>query len=198
MTEPKVHITKSFDELEALNKKYEKEGYKLACVSNTGLPFGQVRVTFLTLDCFNEKKTLPLDVELKSLKGKHILTSVDMDTKKDDDGDDCDRVMFTLDDVVYAAIEDASDGYRSNLESFQIVNEFPTNVFDGVEVVCMWLTDGSHGGDDCEILEIVNATTGDVILRVGVDNVDDYYPRFVCNFSAEAIGEVKLEDMTDD
>lgn len=30
--------------------------------------------------------------------------------------------------------------------------------------------------------------TGAVILEVGTDNIDDYYPAYVCNFSAEAIG----------
>lgn len=148
----------------------------------------------------NQLATLPSEekeVELKTLKGAYSLSgietrSVRMKLHDWSDEEDHDVVLFILDGVTYKAVEDLNDGYRSQMGSFTITNDVVYNTFDPVDVLC--LTDvGSeyHSSNSCDLLQILNAKTGDEILKVGTDNIDDYYPSFVCNFSAAAIGELE-------
>jgi hypothetical protein len=46
-----------------------------------------------------------------------------------------------------------------------------------VEGFGRWRTQGEYSGTD-EVLELIDAANGKVILEVGTSNVDDYYPSF--------------------
>lgn len=99
-------------------------------------------------------------------------------------------VRLILGGKVVEFSENPSDGYRSYHNGPEAVAATVTNTFPPVTVVCEHITEGRnewHDGSD--ILRISNASTGAVILDVGTDNVDDYYPVFVSDFSAEAIGQ---------
>lgn len=130
-------------------------------------------------------------MELKDLVGEHLLDAVDycnepvpehlcpeMDTSQ--------VVRFRLDGVVYVAREDPEDGYRSCLGELLIqsgakmVNEFAATRVVGTI---------SPEGKDEDILRFTDCATGKVVLEVGTDYLDDYYPEFVGAFHPEALSQ---------
>lgn len=134
-------------------------------------------------------------IELKDLQGKHVLDAVDFGKIPNTveyalDPDSC-AVSFRLDGVVYTATEDPSDGYRSRLRDIFVDDTPMTNVFPGVPVIGRLQEAGSYNS---EAIDFIHANTGKVILSVGTDNADDYYPCFVAFFAPENIGEIDSLD----
>lgn len=127
--------------------------------------------------------------ELKDLVGEHLLSGVDFFTEKSDDDwrhSDASACRFKLDGVIYCAVEDPSDGYRSCLRELVVrPNDRMENTFFPVRVFGQYRT--TNGSRDCEILELIDSSSGQMVLEVGTDNSDDYYPSFVANFSPEAM-----------
>lgn len=126
------------------------------------------------------------DVTLEDLLGEHTLDAVDTFVEKvkiwGDEFEDANGIRFRLDGAVYTAVEDPSDGYRSSLGTLFLGGEV-TNVFPPVRVTARKKPDGKHDKNDT--LELVDIATGKVVLEVGTDNSDDYYPSFVSSFSPE-------------
>ena len=122
-------------------------------------------------------------IELKTLVGFHTLYGVD-GVKHSIDGldryDESQVVNFDLDGVTYSAIEDPEDGYRSMLDKLIVSNESISNRFPGCKVLGSY---DSNSVDD--ILEFRDVTTGKVVLRIGTENTDDYYPNFIGVFIPE-------------
>lgn len=127
--------------------------------------------------------------KLTDLVGKHTLDAVDFSTESrkrwSDEYEDCEVCRFRLNGTVYAAVEDPDDGYRSSMREL-IVDQHAKlqNVFPAIEVVGVHRTKGKYSGED-DVLELIDTTTGKVVLEVGTDNVDDYYPGFVASFHPE-------------
>lgn len=127
-------------------------------------------------------------VKLDSLVGEHVLDAVDTFTEsvKASYGDyyeDCELIRFRLNGTVYTAIEDPSDGYRSCMSSLIVSpNDEMKNVFPPVRVMGIKKapTYGTH-----DTLQLIDLKTGKVVLEVGTDNDDDYYPSFVSAFWPE-------------
>jgi hypothetical protein len=123
-------------------------------------------------------------VELKDLVGKHILTGVSTDKvpmQTHDFGDyesveDCESISFALDGLVYTAIQDPSDGYRSSMRSIYICGSI-LNVFPATEVDCSMRENGEY--EINEVLDVVDVLSGKIILSVGTGNTNDYYPYWV-------------------
>ena len=121
-------------------------------------------------------------MELKDLVGPHILDAVDFEPQ----GlparlKDCNCIRFRLDGTVYVAIEDPNDGYRSCMGELKVMEDATmTNVFLWTRVIARCSTE-----DD--ILYLVDETTGEVVVEVGTDCSDDYYPYFVANFNPGAM-----------
>jgi len=130
------------------------------------------------------------EVELKSIVGLMHLDAVDFINERvkkwTDEWEDCSACRFRLDGKVYLAIEDPSDGYRSSLASLaQFEDEVPMeNVFPAVQVLARHRPAGRYGRE-ADILELIDIKTGAVVLEVGTDNTNDYYPSFVASFSPE-------------
>lgn len=128
--------------------------------------------------------------QLTDLVGPRHLDAVDFDTEKmkkfyGDGYEDCSVCRFRLDGIVYVAIEDPSDGYRSSMRDLITPNNpAMKNVFPPVKVIGRMRTEGEFGGLD-DVLELVDAFTDKVVLEVGTDNCDDYYPCFVASFHPE-------------
>lgn len=124
-------------------------------------------------------------VELKDLIGEHLLTGCDESTKQIQEyGElqDCGVINFTLDGKTYSACEDPNDGYRSSMREI-IESETPTtNTFPPVKVSAQLAVPASDGSN---ILELTCLATGKIVLRVGTDNSDDYYPSWVASFTPE-------------
>lgn len=130
------------------------------------------------------------EVELKSIVGLKVLDAVDFTNERvkrwTEEWEDCSACRFRLDGKVYLAIEDPSDGYRSHLASLaQFTDEMPMeNVFPPVKVLARQRPAGRYGRE-ADILELIDIQTGGVVLEVGTDNTDDYYPSYVASFSPE-------------
>jgi hypothetical protein len=134
-------------------------------------------------------------MELSDLDGKKCqLDAVDFSTesikeKYGDSYEDCNVMRFRLDGIVYTAIEDPSDGYRSAMREINVdKNAVIKNTFSPVAVSCEYVKSGlSEYSDACDILLIKETRSGRVIIEVGTDNTDDYYPSFVASFKPQNI-----------
>lgn len=130
-------------------------------------------------------------VEFKSLVGEHVLDAVDRsnETIKHEfyGSEQCEVIRFRLDGVVYVAMEDPEDGYRSCMRDLVTEESEMKNVFPPVRVMVRHRTDATHSGwpqvDD--VLEFICIENGKEILTVGTENTDDYYPSFVGDFRPE-------------
>lgn len=129
-------------------------------------------------------------MELKDLIGEHILDAVDFSTEQVknlwDDFCDSQVIRFRLDGKVFTAIEDPDDGYRSCMKEL-FVGDWPmSNAFPPVRVLCRH-KDHNEDGEVSDILELIDAITGEAIVQVGTEEIDGYYPSFVAVFRPEAM-----------
>lgn len=130
--------------------------------------------------------------ELKDLVGLHMLDAVDFETisvpewEGADTFEDASTCRFRLGGVVWAAVEDPSDGYRSSMRELRLLNDAPmVNAFPPVQVLAVHRA--KRGWDAADVLELIDTKTGQTVLEVGTDNTDDYYPSFVADFRPEAL-----------
>ena len=124
-------------------------------------------------------------MELQDLVGQHVLDAVDFTNEDIPDGlggtDGSQVCRFRLDGVVYAAIEDPSDGYRSSMRGIVVVEDAKlTKAFPMVRVIGIYQESYSE-----DVLRLFDVETGKSVLEVGTLNTDDYYPSFVASFSPE-------------
>lgn len=127
-------------------------------------------------------------IKLEKLVGKHTLTSVDFSNENikveySDEFALSSVINFTLDGKTYTAIEDPSDGYRSSLRSLHVTRKKPKNTFAPVEVLCIYRID--EGYHESDILEFYDIANGKIVLKVGTNRSDDYYPSFVARWVPE-------------
>jgi hypothetical protein len=129
-------------------------------------------------------------VEFASLIGEHVLDAVDTSTEKvkawyGDSFEDASCIRFRLDGKVYTAIENPDDGYRSSMEKLFVSTDEMKNVFPPCKVLVRHNekdTDSSCPQSN-DTLEFIDVVTGKIVMRVGTDNVDDYYPYFVAEWN---------------
>lgn len=112
-------------------------------------------------------KNILLDVnyepELSDFIGEHYLSCVQFD------GND---IIFVLDNIAFIAIENPSDGYRSALDGCKIFTGTidAKNIFPPVKVSVT---------QDVEILDFIDIITKKVVMKIGTDESDTYYPIFL-------------------
>lgn len=128
-------------------------------------------------------------MELKDLIGKHVLTGVDCYNEdiQSEYGSSTyhgQHISFVLDGLTYTAMEDDNDGYRSAMRDLKVSTHEMKNTFAPEEVVGKIRTKGEYNSTD-DVLELISAKTGKIVLEIGTENVDDYYPGFVSNFRPE-------------
>lgn len=128
-------------------------------------------------------------MELSDLTGIHELSGVEIGyiTVYDEwEGDqDCQFVKFTLDGAHYMAVEDPDDGYRSRCRDLTISDEPPRNSFAPQKMRCYMKPERDEYGSDVLVMEDVE--TGEVVLEVGTEDVDDYYPCCVFYYYPEGM-----------
>lgn len=128
-------------------------------------------------------------MELSDLVGLHILDAVDLSSEEvrtwGDEFEHAHVIRFRLDQVCYVAVEDPSDGYRSAMGEIHI-EESPNmkNEFIGIDVFCRHKTDGSDGSSS-DTIQCFDVKNGKLVLEVGTENTDDYYPSFIASFIPE-------------
>jgi hypothetical protein len=133
-------------------------------------------------------------MELKDLVGSHKLDAVDFSEASiktwDDTFEDCQVCRFRVDGVAYVAVENPEDGYRSSMRDLGVDEKAEMkNTFAAIDIVARHRTDGEYGDED-DVLEIINASSGKIILEVGTESTDDYYPGYIARFHPENIGEL--------
>jgi hypothetical protein len=124
-------------------------------------------------------------MELKDLVGEHELSGLDTFTKKATETweEDSDGYRFVLDGKTYCALEDPSDGYRSNLRNLEITEDKVDYTFPPQKVIGKMREDEEYSKNDT--IEFYDAINGKLILVIGTDNWDDYYPCCIMNWYPE-------------
>jgi hypothetical protein len=133
-------------------------------------------------------------MELNDLIGEHVLDAVDFVSEniKAEYGEyfeDCSIIRFRLDGIIYEAIEDPNDGYRSSMREIRAYVGPMVNKFPPISVIARMKPNGSEygGSQENETLQLIDKSTGRVILEAGTDNTDDYYPYFVSYFDPKGM-----------
>lgn len=128
-------------------------------------------------------------IELKQLTGKHYLTGVDYGVEQikqydwSEEMEDAQVIKFELDGKTYIATEDPGDGYRSQLKTVFVTKEKCKNRFKKVLVFGVMKSDSSYQKNDTIMFYDIEANG--IVLEIGTDNIDDYYPSFVGVFRPE-------------
>jgi len=138
-------------------------------------------------------KTKPMS--WNELCGKHTLMAIRTDVTHPFDKD-ANGIAIDLDNELAVFIfEDPSDGYRSTAAAPLIANcnlyEFGCKMdyIKAPVTITRWTESDSNRADGIILTDTRN---GKVILRVGTENTDDDYPRFVCDWRPQDLGKVTL------
>lgn len=125
----------------------------------------------------------------KIMKLEGVDTYVEQVKQWHDCYEDAQAISFKLDGVVYTAIENPDDGYRSHMGDLLVGGKEVANTFSGVEVEGVYLEKDPEATWDygCDILQLVDTTTKEIVLSIGTGNVEDYYPYFVGHFNPKAM-----------
>ncbi|MBZ9632518.1 hypothetical protein LB465_17190 [Salegentibacter sp. LM13S] len=126
-------------------------------------------------------------MELKDLVGEHELSGVEISTVKvkqyGDYYEDTEVIMFVIDGKTYKATEDPDDGYRSYLKELEVTEEKVANSFPPQKVVGKMKKNSTYDVNDT--IQFIDAVTEKIVLEVGTDNTDDYYPYCVLYWNPE-------------
>lgn len=127
------------------------------------------------------------DGKLFTLTGIGFCRAAEIDQSLEDRFDPANAMLFILDGVCYAAVEDPDDGYRSSCRSVLVVEDealakkLVTNRFNGVQVTARYSTE-----DNCDSV-ILTEVDGNDIVEFGTDYTDEYYPSFVAYFRPDKL-----------
>lgn len=127
----------------------------------------------------DDNKTIDLD----DLVGFKKLDAVDFSENKIKSSELYDAsaqlCKFRLDGIVYLAVENPEDGYRSCLEDIYILDKDDVkNIFEPIDVECKI----NPNNPDC--LLVIDVNTNKPVLEIGTDYTkDEYYPMFISDFN---------------
>jgi hypothetical protein len=129
------------------------------------------------------------EVTLESFIGLRTLRAIGqaMITSEGYPHDTVQQIVIDVDGILYEFTEGSNDGLRSSLGSLRSVRTTPHRmaVIDPPLVVHFHhRARGDRDGADC--IYAINERTGLVVLDIGTDNIDDYYPSFI--FSWDPVG----------
>lgn len=121
-------------------------------------------------------------VTLSDLVGAHEFSGIDFYAETE--VSHAQVIRFVLDDIVYTAIEDPCDGYRSMLESLEVAESGV--VKSGVVVLNTfrphWVEARMSIEPHEDVLIFYDRFTGLPILTLGTSMINSYYPSFVCDY----------------
>jgi hypothetical protein len=122
-------------------------------------------------------------MKLEWLVGEHIFSGCELIP-----GEDFATCLFVLDGNTYKAEEDPEDGYRSWCNDLEITYDRPHYTFPGIEVICSMKErdcEYEHSSHECDILVITDKKNGKLILEVGTNETNSYYPYCVFHYRPE-------------
>lgn len=126
--------------------------------------------------------------QLIDLVGVHIMMFAPTTEVRHPFESESNGVWFNLGEKYYIAFEDPDDGYRSMCEDLIVTNINPdisSLVRVNQSVTVTHRASSNTGCDTDDVIEIRNTATGHLILEVGTEDIDDYYPGFVCRYYPE-------------
>lgn len=112
---------------------------------------------------------------LEDLVGEHLFSGV----AYGNDANGAGTFSFTIDGAIFTAVEDENDGYRSAMDELRSGGNIDTS-FPAIKIFASM---SSNPNED--ILEFRDMGNGKVVLRVGTDNEDNYYPCFISEYTPE-------------
>ena len=117
-----------------------------------------------------------------------MLSGIDR-TTEERDGAIVEVVTLVLDDKCVEFSENPEDGYRSSHNGPVFVSRSVSNTFTPIGVMVTTIATGiDRWANSSDVYRFMAVDSELVVLEVGTDDIDDYYPYWVCNFSAEALG----------
>ena len=125
--------------------------------------------------------TLSELVGIHTFSGIDYVPSVMNKDRWDNFGND---ILFCLDGVTYVMTEDEEDDYRSAMTDLEITERVIKNTFPGQTVECKYASKRDDEWGSTDILQIYSLD-GKLILEMGTDDTDDYYPFTVFNYYPE-------------
>lgn len=118
-------------------------------------------------------------MKLEDLIGMHSFSGIDFGDEKYKDWsgmeDDRQYVVFIIDGKSILASENPDDGYRSMCNELELTDRDVKNTFPPQRVFCK-MKDGGYYNHS--VLELYNPDTAQLIMAIGTENYDDYYPCF--------------------
>ena len=127
-------------------------------------------------------------MKLIDLIGKHAFTGVELGTTERGVWagryEKVNSVKFELDGIIYMATENPDDGYRSYMNELEIINEPLKFKIPQMQVVCIHETRDEYSSKS-DILSFIDVENGEVFLRIGTENTDDYYPCCLFEYKPE-------------
>src|ERR1035437_3425986 len=125
-------------------------------------------------------------MKLEDLIGSHELSGID-ETSEEMGGWNHDEsvsvILFILDDITYKAVEDPDDGYRSYMKELVRCDDKVSNVFPPQKV--FGKMKGSEEWCVNATIQFFDSETTKLVLELGTDNTDDYYPYCVMHWHPE-------------
>lgn len=125
-------------------------------------------------------------MELKDLEGVQALDAVDYGPVRGmcegPISGSPNMLRMRLCGVIYVCEEDPSDGYRSSMEELRIDDPKThpiQNEFGHVLVRC------ELDPQENDILRVYDIANNKLVLEVGTDHTDSYYPTYVANWNPE-------------
>lgn len=115
-------------------------------------------------------------MEFQDFIGYHILSGVDYEGGIDG----ANAIRFRIDGVIYIAMEDREDGYRSCMGSLEVSDLPMNNTFRGIPVIGVVTKTINE-----DILSFVSVKTGKEVLAIGTDYGDSWYPCYVSSWTPE-------------
>jgi len=92
---------------------------------------------------------------------------------------------FKLDNTVYEALEDESDGYRSYLDT--VIVKQSDGIFSAQPLARVRLE--TEDGDCSDVCKLIDVSDGHVWLCFGTGDYDDYYPYFIFDYEPKSVSK---------
>lgn len=127
-------------------------------------------------------------MELCNFLGEHVLTGCQFGTATITnpwETVDANTLDFTLDGRTFSVIENPEDGYRSSMDEI-VENRSDlviTNTFPPCRVLGVFRSDSPYMAN--HVIDFYDSLTGKLVMSIGTENTNDYYPCFVAYFNPE-------------
>ena len=130
--------------------------------------------------------------DLKDFEGKHLFGGADIfqGTGRDhwNEKEENTFCRFCIDGVFYETYGDPDDGYRGYLESIKRTFDYgPTLLNHFVPVDIVYVSEKAEYGFhvQCDLIKIINVENDKIILELGTEEIDSYYPEYIIDYCPE-------------